>query len=148
MVYVDDEKTILDLFSQLACVKYAHWLFETRNNPAKLFDEVQRGRFASRVWIIDMMMPGRNGAELAEAIRKSALGKDAVIYGYTAIDRSALEGRPEFRGRLDNFTEIISKRQDFIKLLANIDEKLKIIKKSATKQPAAPKAQPVKRFKL
>jgi DNA-binding NarL/FixJ family response regulator len=120
VIFIDDEPTMTDIFQQYVKWKYSHWRACSFNNPVDLYNKILADQVSAVVWIVDIMMPGRNGGEIAEAIQhESAPG--TIIIGYTALDLPTLDSRAEFKGKLIHFTRIISKQENFGDLLELVD---------------------------
>jgi len=84
------------------------------------YQAIIKEQVSASVWLIDMMMPGKNGAEIAAAIRKKN-GSSPLIIAYTALDRQDLQKNEEYRVGLDHFNRIINKREDLPDLLSLVD---------------------------
>lgn len=120
VIFIDDEVSLTDIFQQYVIWKYKDWNFMTFNNAQTAFNAIVDNRVSARVWIVDMMMPQKNGAEIAEAIRRQS-GKEPVILAYTALDRRALESNETYRGGMHHFNHIINKREDFASILSLVE---------------------------
>jgi DNA-binding NtrC family response regulator len=120
VIFIDDEVSLTDIFQQYVIWKYKEWNFMTFNNSQTAFNAIVDDRVSARVWIVDMMMPQKNGAEIAEAIR-SRNGQGPVILAYTALDKRALESNDTYRGGMQHFNHIINKREDFASILSRVE---------------------------
>jgi len=67
-----------------------------------------------------MMMPGKNGADIAVAIRK-LFGPTPVLLAYTALDKRTLETQEAYRHGMQHFNHVINKREDFTSILSLIE---------------------------
>ncbi len=120
VIYIDDEPTMVDIFQQFVNWKFKHWRTCTFIDSKELYDKIVANEISSVVWIVDIMMPFKNGTEVAEAVsRESEPG--TVILGYTALDPHTLETRPEYRDGLRHFSKIINKQENFGNLLELVD---------------------------
>jgi CheY-like chemotaxis protein len=119
IIYVDDEPTMTTIFSQVVSMKYPQWRSITFNDSQSLYTRIEARSISSRVWIVDLMMPGKNGIQIAQAIRASG-DFSAVLVGYTALDPQSLGRKEEFSPALDLFSRIIGKQEGFIKVLASL----------------------------
>lgn len=120
VIFIDDEVSLTDIFQQYVIWKYKDWHFMTFNNSLTAYNAIVDNRVSAKVWIIDMMMPQKNGAELAQAIRSNN-GQMPVVLAYTALDRRALEGNETYRGGMQHFNHIINKREDFASILSLVE---------------------------
>jgi DNA-binding NtrC family response regulator len=120
VIYIDDESSMTDIFSHYAAFKYQHWRIRAFTNSQEAFDKIRSNEISSVVWIVDIMMPQKNGTEVAAAIQ-SECQAGTVVLGYTALDPYTLEQRPEFQAGLRNFSRIINKQEDFSSLLELVD---------------------------
>jgi len=109
VVFIDDEVSLTDIFQQYIIWKFKEWKYITFNNPSLAYNAIVSSGVTAKVWIVDMMMPQKNGAEIAEAIRLQN-GDKPVILAYTALDRRALEGNDTYRSGMKYFNHIINKR--------------------------------------
>ena len=120
VVYVDDELCMTDIFSQYVNFKYQHWRACVFNDAQELYDKIVANEISSIVWIVDIMMPRKNGTQIASAIsRECAPG--TVVLGYTALDHHTLESKPEYKTGLNCFSKIINKQENFSNLLDLVD---------------------------
>ncbi len=119
VVYVDDEPTMTTIFNQVVNLKYQNWRSISFNDSQILFERIEAGNISASVWIIDLMMPEKNGVQLARAIRGGG-DSEAVLIGYTALDPQALGRSPEYSDALDLFSRIIGKQEGFIKVLTSL----------------------------
>ncbi len=120
VIYVDDEPSMTDIFNQFVNFKYKHWRACSFTNSQELYDRVAANEISSVVWIIDIMMPQKNGTEVA-AIVSSECEPGTVILGYTALDPHTLDHKPEYRDGLKHFSRIINKQENFNNLLDLVD---------------------------
>jgi DNA-binding NtrC family response regulator len=120
VIIIDDEVSVTDIFQQYILWKYASWRFMTFNNPQLAYDAISSGQLAARVWVIDMMMPQKNGADMATAVRE-AQGEQPVVLAYTALERRTLETQEAYRHGIKHFNHVINKREDFSSILSLIE---------------------------
>ena len=120
VVIIDDEVSVTDIFQQYILYKYKNWRFMTFNNSQMAYTAIANGQLDAKVWVIDMMMPNKNGADIAEAIRSEG-GQTPVILAYTALDRRALESQDSYRKGLKHFNHIINKKEDFSSILSLVE---------------------------
>jgi DNA-binding NtrC family response regulator len=120
VIYIDDEVTMTDIFNQYVNWKYKSWRACSFTNSKELYDRIVANEISSIVWIVDIMMPGKNGTEIAGAIaRECAPG--TVILGYTALDPHSLDSRPEYQDGVKHFSKILNKQESFFNLLDLVD---------------------------
>lgn len=120
VIFIDDETTMTTIFNQVVNLKHQHWRACSFNDSLALYELIEAKRISASIWIIDLMMPGKNGIEIAQAIRGSG-DFTSVLIGYTALDPQSLSRNPDYRNALDVFSRIIGKQEGFIKLLAGLD---------------------------
>jgi DNA-binding NtrC family response regulator len=120
VVIIDDESSVTDIFQQYIIWKYNNWRFLTFNNSQIAHDAIVNGQITSKVWVIDMMMPQKNGADIAEAVRQGQDGK-SVLLAYTALERRTLETQEAYKNGINYFNHIINKREDFTSILSLIE---------------------------
>jgi len=120
VIVVDDEPSVTQIFQQYILWKYKSWRFTTFNNSSNLFDAITKFELSAKVWIVDIMMPKKNGVEIAEAVRKH-LGDKPVILAYTALDRRVLETEAIYKWGLKYFNHFINKKEDFSSILSLVD---------------------------
>jgi len=120
VIVVDDEPSVTDIFQQYILWKYKDWRFLTFNNSTSLYESIQRGELTAKVWIVDVMMPKKNGTEIAEAIRDKQ-GNQPVVLAYTALERRVLETDENYKPRVHHFSHFINKREDFASILSLVD---------------------------
>ena len=120
VIFIDDEVSLTDIFQQYIIWKYKEWNFMTFNNSMMAYNAIVSNRVTAKVWIVDMMMPQKNGADIAEAIRLQN-GDKPVILAYTALDRRALESNEVYGNGIKYFNHIINKREDFSSILSLVE---------------------------
>jgi DNA-binding NtrC family response regulator len=120
VVIIDDEPSVTQIFQQYILWKYKDWRFLTFTNSASLFDAITRHELSARVWIVDIMMPQKNGVEIAEAIRQNH-GDSPVVLAYTALDRRVLETEKTYNFGLKYFSRFINKKEDFSSILSLVE---------------------------
>ncbi len=120
VIYIDDEPTMTDIFNQFVNYKFKHWRASAYTNSQELYDKIIANEVSAVVWIVDIMMPQKNGTQIAEVVsRESQPG--TVILGYTALDQHSLGTRPEYKEGLRFFSKIINKQDNFSNLLDYVD---------------------------
>lgn len=124
VVYMDDDPMMTELFDQFATWKYRHWQAYSCTDPLALYHQVTTGEINAQVWIIDIMMPKKNGAEIAAAIRER-YGPAAMIIGYTALEPAALREDPQYSHGLHMFSKIVRKNEGIASLLKQADALVK-----------------------
>lgn len=120
VVIIDDEVSVTDIFQQYMLYKYKDWRFMTFNNSQLAHTAILNGQIDAKVWVIDMMMPNKNGADIAEAVRESQ-GSDPVVLAYTALEKRTLETQEAYRHGMKHFNHVINKREDFTSILSLIE---------------------------
>ena len=120
VIFIDDEVTLTDIFQQYVIWKYKDWSFLTFNNSALAHSAIVSNRISATVWIIDMMMPQKNGSDIARAIRNQS-GDKPVLLAYTALDRRSLESNNSYREGIPFFNHIINKGEDFSSILSLVE---------------------------
>ena len=120
VVIIDDEVSVTDIFQQYIIYKFKDWRFITFNNSQMAFDTISKGKITSKVWVIDMMMPNKNGADIAEAVRESQ-GDAPVVLAYTALEKRTLETQEAYSHGMKHFNHVINKREDFTSILSLIE---------------------------
>ena len=120
VIYIDDEPTMTDIFTQFVNYKFKNWRACSYNNSQELFEKISAHDVSAVVWIIDIMMPQKNGTEIAAAVAAQC-EPGTVILGYTALDPYSLDSRPEYKEGLKHFSRIINKQENFGNLLDLVD---------------------------
>ncbi len=120
VVIIDDEVSVTDIFQQYIIYKFKEWRFMTFNNSLLAFEAITNGQLSAKVWVIDMMMPNKNGADIAEVVRKMQ-GDEPVVLAYTALEKRTLETQEAYRHGMHNFNHVINKREDFTSILSLIE---------------------------
>ena len=121
VVFIDDEVSLTEIFQHYVLAKYKSWKFTTFSNASMAYDQITKERLSSAVWIVDMMMPGKNGAQIAEAIRSNQNGDAPVVLAYTALDRHDLYRHKEYKDGMKHFNRVVNKREDLPDLLSLVD---------------------------
>jgi DNA-binding response OmpR family regulator len=120
VIFIDDEPSLTDIFQHYVLWKYKDWRFMTFTNAVLAYNEIVNNKLSATVWIIDLMMPGKNGAQIAAAVR--AMHGDApVVLAYTALDRQTLYTQEQYRDGLIYFNNILNKREDLPDILSLVD---------------------------
>jgi len=120
VIYVDDEPTMTDIFNQFVTYKFKDWRTCSFNNSQELFEKISSNEISAVVWIIDIMMPQKNGTEIAEAVAHEC-EPGTTILGYTALDPHTLDSKVEYKNGLRHFSKIINKQENFSNLLDLVD---------------------------
>lgn len=120
VIYIDDEPSLTDIFNQFMTYKFKHWRARAFTNSQDLYNKIIANEVSAVVWIVDIMMPQKNGTEIVEAISRECQ-PGTIILGYTALDQFSLSAKPEYKDGLRYFTKIISKQDNFINLLDYVD---------------------------
>jgi response regulator of citrate/malate metabolism len=120
VIYIDDEPTMTDIFNQFVNYKYKHWRACAYTNSQDLYEKILANEVSAAVWIVDIMMPQKNGTEIAAAVSREC-GPGTVILGYTALDQHTLGSRTEYKEGLRYFSKIINKQDNFSNLLDFVD---------------------------
>jgi DNA-binding response OmpR family regulator len=120
VIFIDDEVSLTEIFQHYVLAHYKGWRFTAFSNSALAYKEIAIGHLSATVWIIDLMMPGKNGVQIAEAIR-AFYGQRPTLIAYTALDRGDLQRHDEYRSGLHHFNRIINKMEDPVSLLSLVD---------------------------
>ena len=120
VVIIDDEVSVTDIFQQYLIYKYKDWRFVTFNNSLMAHEAISNGQISAKVWVIDMMMPNKNGADIAEVVRE-VQGDEPVVLAYTALEKRTLETQEAYRHGMHHFNQVINKREDFTSILSLIE---------------------------
>lgn len=120
VIYIDDELTMTDIFNQFVNYKFKHWRARSYTNSQELYDKIVANEVSAVVWIVDIMMPQKNGTEIAEIISRECQ-PGTMILGYTALDSHTLSARTEYKDGLRYFSKIINKQDNFSNLLDYVD---------------------------
>jgi DNA-binding NtrC family response regulator len=120
VIYIDDEPTMTDIFNQFVNYKFKHWRARAFTNSQELYEMIVANEVSAVVWIVDIMMPQKNGTEIAEIVSQECQ-PGTVILGYTALDQHSLGARSEYKNGLKFFSKIINKQDNFINLLDFVD---------------------------
>jgi DNA-binding NtrC family response regulator len=120
VVIIDDEVSVTDIFQQYLIYKYKDWRFMTFNNSQMAHEAITNGQISAKVWVIDMMMPNKNGADIAEVVRQ-VQGDEPVVLAYTALEKRTLETQEAYRHGMHHFNHVINKREDFTSILSLIE---------------------------
>ena len=120
VVIIDDEVAVTDIFQQYIIFKYQDWRFMTFNNSQLAHNAITTGQLTAKVWVIDMMMPNKNGADIATAVR-DIQGAAPVLLAYTALEKRTLETQEAYKHGMHHFNHVINKREDFPAVLSLIE---------------------------
>ena len=120
VVVIDDEVSVTGLFQQYIIWKFQDWRFMTFNNSQIAYNAIANGQITAKVWVIDMMMPTKNGTDIAVAIREFQ-GDSPVLLAYTALEKRTLETQEAYSQGMHHFNHVINKREDFMSILSLIE---------------------------
>ena len=120
VIIIDDEVSVTDIFQQYILFKYKDWRFMTFNNSQIAYDTIANGQLQAKVWVIDMMMPNKNGADIATAVRGTQ-GDAPVVLAYTALEKRTLETQEAYSHGMKHFNHVLNKREDFTSILSLIE---------------------------
>jgi DNA-binding NtrC family response regulator len=115
-IYIDDERDMTSMFTTFIKIKYKAWRFRTYNNSMEAWIEIMEDRVHAKVWLLDIMMPNKDGTVIAEALAKYS-SPAPVILGYTALDPLSLKDQPQYKDRLVYFNHIVNKQESISELL-------------------------------
>jgi DNA-binding NtrC family response regulator len=119
IVYVDDEPMMTSIFMQMINMNYRSWRVLVMNDAMELYRRIEERSISARVWIIDLVMPGKNGVQIAEAVREAFDGSTDLV-GYTALDIYTLGHNAEYSPALDIFSRVISKQEGIMRMLGGL----------------------------
>ncbi len=120
VIYIDDEPNMTDIFNTFVSFRFKHWRACAFSDSQELYEKIIANEVSAVVWIVDIMMPQKNGTEIAAAVsRECAPG--TVILGYTALDSHTLSSRKEYKEGLKFFSRIVNKQDNFSNLLDLVD---------------------------
>lgn len=120
VVFIDDEVSLTEIFQHYVLAKYKDWRFLAFSNSNTAYQEIMHHQLTATVWIIDLMMPGKNGADIAQAVRRKH-GQTPIVLAYTALDRQDIQKHDEYREGMVYFNKVINKMEDPLSLLALVD---------------------------
>lgn len=120
IIIIDDEVSVTDIFQQYLIWKYPQWRFMTMSNSMLAYNAITQQQLQAKVWVIDIMMPQKNGTELAAAVRQHQ-GESPVLLAYTALERGTLDTQEAYRHGMKHFNHIVNKREDFTSVLSLIE---------------------------
>ena len=121
VVFIDDDVTLTKIFQYYVLTNYKDWRFQTFSNSAIAYDQIVNQKISANVWIIDMMMSGKNGTQIAEAIRKNQNGDEPIVLAHTSMDQKGLINNAEYKSRLKHFSGVFNKGDGFSDLLSLVD---------------------------
>lgn len=124
VIYIDDDPMMTELFNQFISWKYRQWHAYAYTDPVTLWNQIANGDVTAKVWIIDIMMPDKNGAEIACAIREK-FGEQVPVVGYTALEPTTLQNDSQYSTGLHYFSQIVRKNEGIAKVLEVVDGLLK-----------------------
>ncbi len=120
IIIIDDEVSVTDIFQQYLIWKYPQWHFMTFSNSALAHKAILQEQIRAKVWVIDIMMPQKNGTEIAAAVRQFQ-GDSPVLLAYTALERGTLDTQEAYRHGMKYFNHIVNKREDFTSVLSLVE---------------------------
>ena len=120
VVIIDDEVSVTGLFQQFIIWKFQDWRFMTFNDSQIAYNAIANGQIKAKVWVIDMMMPNKNGADIAEAVREFQ-GDSSVLLAFTALEKRTLETQEAYRHGMHHFNHVINKCEDITSVLSLIE---------------------------
>jgi response regulator of citrate/malate metabolism len=120
VIFIDDEPTMVDIFNHFTAWKFKHWRCCSFTDSQDLYDRIVTNQISASVWIVDIMMPRKNGTQIAAAIAQEC-EPGTVILGYTALDQHTLDSRPEYAQGVKHFSRIFNKQDNFNALLELVD---------------------------
>jgi DNA-binding response OmpR family regulator len=117
VVYVDDDHALTQIIN--TCVGLAHerWTYNSYTDSGSVYEMIQQNKIGAKVWLLDIMMPVKNGIDIAVLIQQK-LPKD-IILGYTALD--PLDIKAKYGPSTNAFTRIISKNESPMDVLNLLD---------------------------
>lgn len=87
ILLVDDDKFLLDMYKKK--FEASGMKVDVSNNPKEIIDKLKEGTTKYDILIFDIIMPGMDGLELLEAIRKENLMPEAIVIMLTNEGDSA-----------------------------------------------------------
>lgn len=121
VIYVDDDQPLTQIFNTYVQMAHIEWTYESYTDSRTAYELVEENMIGARVWLLDIMMPGKNGIELAVLIQQ--IDPRATILGYTALD--PLDVKMKYGKSTTAFTKIISKNESIMDILSLLDVYLK-----------------------
>ncbi len=120
ILFVDDEKKILDGLKRILHEKNHIWDMAFANNGAKALMLLEQGAYD--VAVLDIKMPGENGFELLEKIKSNPRTQDVEVIVLTGLTEEKLK-----REALDlGATDLINKPVQREDLIARLNSVLRI----------------------
>lgn len=120
VIFIDDEVSLTEIFQHFVLAKYKDWRFQAFSNANLAYSQIVDNQLTATVWIIDLMMPGKNGMEIAGAIREQN-GHNPIVLAYTALDNQDLRREEGYRDGLLHFDKVVNKMEDPVSLLSQVD---------------------------
>jgi CheY-like chemotaxis protein len=77
VMIVDDDKFLLDMYSLK--FKESGCIVEVVSDPLAALDKIRTGVAKPNIILLDVVMPGMNGFEFLENLRKEGLAKEASV---------------------------------------------------------------------
>jgi two-component SAPR family response regulator len=121
VIFVDDEITMVTIFNQVINLKHQNWRACSYLDSTELYQLITTNQISASIWIIDLMMPGKNGIELAQAIQMTG-DQSTILIGYTSLDPLTLHRHSEYNQAVEIFSRIVGKQEGLIKLLSGLDQ--------------------------
>lgn len=120
IVFIDDEPMMTAVFKQMVSLKFNHWRVLASNDAEALFNRIEERSISAAVWIVDLIMPGKNGLQIAQAVRETG-DTYADLIGYTAMDWRTLAESAEYSAALDVFSRVIGKKEGLMRVLSGLN---------------------------
>jgi DNA-binding NtrC family response regulator len=114
LIFVDDEMGITVLFNTVVQMQFPQLVYTSFNDSEAVYEMVNQKLIQSKVWILDIMMPRRNGVEIADLIRQ--VDPEAIIIGYTALDPVSL--KLDYGPKASAFKNILSKSASVFEVIS------------------------------
>lgn len=102
IVFVDDEIPTTNVFNSFFSIIYVNNTSRVYNNPLLVAEDLRANKVHAKVWLIDVMMNGLNGVELALLVREK-FGKAVKIFAYSALEKEVLYSKFPKAGVFDGF---------------------------------------------
>lgn len=121
IIYVDDEGQLTVMFESFMSMLYdAKYSVRTYNDPRTLSDEVRNDKTGAALWLLDVMMDGIDGVELADQIRKK-FGDTVLIFAFTALDATTLSSN---YSKSSAFTGVFNKISPLDSVIGELTQRL------------------------
>ncbi len=119
MMFVDDEKFILEAMRRMLHCKEDEWDFVMMEDPQAALAEVREN--PCDVLTTDVKMPGMNGLELLEQLREDEITKDLPVVIVTGLNDYNLKIRALSEGACD----LLEKPVDRVQLVTRLENALR-----------------------